>query len=640
VRSQTLRRTLIAPILHALIASFVLSSVAWAASAGWPSYGATPGGTHFSPADQINAGNVGDLEQVWIHNSGDMRHRDFEKGVFSQSALQVTPILIDETLYYCSPFNMVFALDAATGEEKWRYDPKVDKFADFLPNCRGVSSWKSGKEGGCEHRIIEGTLDARLIALDAATGEPCTDFGDGGQVDVTHGLSEHQPYEYAITSPPAILGDTVITGAMVLDNSRVGVPSGVVRAYDVRTGAFRWAWNPVPPELEQLNEDGTYRSGTTNVWSLLSLDEQRNLVFAPTGNTSPDFYGGHRKGLDEYSSSVVALDGTTGERVWHFQFVHHDIWDYDTPAQPTLVDLNVDGRIIPTLVQPTKMGLTFVLNRETGEPVWPVEERPVPQDPVPGEYLSSTQPFPTHVPHMIQTPLTADDAWGFTFWDEGVCRDQIETLRNEGIYTPPSLEGSVFFPGNGGGNNWGSPAVDPRTGLTILVTMRYPSSVRLTPREECEASGSGGQQLGTPYCAVVDQLSSPLGMPCTRPPWGTLDALDLVAGKVRWSVPLGTTRNIAPFPFWWIEGTPAIGGPMLTAGGLVFVAASLDHQFRAFDVSTGEVLWQAEMPTTANSSPMTYQLANGRQYVVIASGSHWGGFSEPGDHLIAYALPE
>jgi quinoprotein glucose dehydrogenase len=286
------------------------------------------------------------------------------------------------------------------------------------------------------------------------------------------------------------------------------------------------------------------------------------------------------------------------------------------------------------------MGLTFVLNRETGEPVWPVEERPVPQDPVPGEYLSSTQPFPTHVPHMIQTPLTADDAWGFTFWDEGVCRDQIETLRNEGIYTPPSLEGSVFFPGNGGGNNWGSPAVDPRTGLTILVTMRYPSSVRLTPREECEASGSGGQQLGTPYCAVVDQLSSPLGMPCTRPPWGTLDALDLVAGKVRWSVPLGTTRNIAPFPFWWIEGTPAIGGPMLTAGGLVFVAASLDHQFRAFDVSTGEVLWQAEMPTTANSSPMTYQLANGRQYVVIASGSHWGGFSEPGDHLIAYALPE
>ena len=609
-------------------------------SAGWPTYGGQPGGGHYSVADEIGPDNVGQLEIAWTHNSGNIRERDFEAGVFSQSSFQATPILVDETLYYCSPFNIVFALDARTGAELWRFDPKVDKFADALPNCRGVSSWRSGKAGFCEHRIIEGTLDGRLIALDAATGKPCPDFGADGEVDASHGLSEHDPWEYSITSPPAILGDLAITGAMVLDNISLDVPSGVVRAYDVRTGALRWAWNPVPPGMAGLDEDGSYRRGTANVWSILSVDAQRNLVFAPTGNTSPDYFGGLRDGLDEYSSSVVALDGTTGERRWHFQTVHHDIWDYDVPSQPTVVDLRLGNSTIPALAQMTKMGLTFMLNRETGQPVWPVEERPVPQQPVAGEYLSPTQPFPTHLPALISTPIGPEDAWGFTFWDRGSCRDQIAELRNEGIYTPPSLEGTLFYPSNAGGNNWGSPAIDPNRQVLFAVTNRAPSIVRLTPRAECDAGGSGGAQRGTPYCVRTRNLASPLGVPCTAPPWSTLDAIDLVAGKVLWSVPIGTTRHMAPFPFWWIKGVPAVGGPTVTASGLIFIGAAMEHSFRAFDAKTGAELWRHELPTAANATPMTYQLPDGRQFVVIAAGGHWAGFNPPGDHLVAFALPE
>ncbi len=608
------------------------------AAAGWPAYGGALGGGHYSAADQIRPDNVRHLALAWEHRSGDIRQRDHAAGVFSQSSFQATPILVDETLYYCSPFNMVFALDARSGKELWRFDPQVDKTADFLPNCRGVSSWRSGEDGFCEHRIIEGTLDGRLIALDADTGRPCPDFGENGQVDVSHGLSEHAPQDYAITSPPAILNDLAITGAMVLDNVSLDAPSGVVRAYDVRSGELRWAWNPVPPGMAAHNADGTYRNGTTNVWSILSVDVERNLVFAPTGNTSPDYFGGLRNGLDEYSSSVVALDGSTGERVWHYQMVHHDIWDYDTPAQPTLMDLRLGEETIPALVQVTKMGLTFVLNRETGQPVWPVEERPVPQGPVAGEYLSPTQPFPTHLPALIETPITREDAWGFTVWDEDSCRRQIGALRNEGIYTPPSLQGTLFHPHQGGGNNWGSPAVNHRTQVLYVVTNRTPAKVQLRPRAECAIPGSGAQ-LGTPYCVHNDRLTSPLGVPCTAPPWGTLDAIDLIKGEVAWSTPLGTTRHLAPFPFWWIKGVPAVGGPAVTAGGLVFVGAALDHYFRAFDAATGAELWRHPLPTPANATPMTYQLPGGRQLVVIAAGSHWGGFSPPGDHLMAFALP-
>jgi len=610
--------------------------------ADWPAYGATPGGTHFSRADQITPANVADLEVAWVHRSGDIREGDRSKDrLMTQSSLQVTPIAVGDRLYYCSPFNKVFALDAETGEELWSYDPGVDHSADILPNCRGVSSWQSGREGFCEHRILAGTLDARLIALDATSGKPCPDFGDGGQVDTSHGLSAHHPRDYSITSPPAILGDRVITGAMVLDNQRVDSPSGVVRAYDVRSGELLWAWNPVKPGSEGMNADQTFLNGTTNVWSVIAVDAGRDMVYVPTGNTTPDYFGGHRQGeLDYYSSSVVALRGGSGEVAWHYQMVHHDIWDYDTPAQPTLVDLVVDGETVPAVVQVTKMGMTFALHRDTGEPLWPVEERPVPQaGAVPEEYLSPTQPFPTHIPHLVRTPLRAEDAWGLTFWDRGRCVDRMAAMRNEGIYTPPSEQGSLNFPGNGGGNNWGSPAIHPDNRVMVVYTNRVPGSTRLIPRARCE--GVLQAQAGTPYCVETGWVTSPLGVPCTEPPWGTLDAIDLEAGKLLWSVPIGTTRDMAPFPFWWIRGLPGFAGPMMTASGLIFSGVSNEHALRAFDLASGEELWRGDLPTAGNAVPMTYQVrAGGRQFVVIAAGGHWSGGSPPGDYLVAFALPE
>lgn len=610
----------------------------------WPAYGATPGGTHFSRANQITPANVAQLEVAWHHRSGDIREmvEGESLGEFqSQSSMQVTPIVIGARLYYCTPFNRVFALDAETGEELWSFDPGVNmEQVPVLPNCRGVSSWRSGKQGFCEHRIVFGTFDSRLIALDAGTGKRCTDFGDNGEVDTRHNLSGHLPAEHGITSPPAILGDKLITGSMVLDNQRTDAPAGIVRAYNVRSGELEWGFNAVPPGMDERNPDGTWRSGTTNVWSIIAVDEELDLVYLPTGNTNPDYYGGHRQGLDHFSSSVVALRGSTGEVAWHYQTVHHDIWDYDVPAQPTLVDLNVGGREVPALVQVTKMGMTFVLNRETGEPLWPVQERPAPQaGAAAGEYLSPTQPIPSHVPHVLEASLTIDDMWGLTPFGRAQCRKLFEQYRHEGRYTPPSLQGSINFPANAGGNNWGSPAIDPDTGVMVVYTTRVPGYVKLIPRADCE--GSLQPQEGTPYCVDAGFLVSSLGLPCTAPPWGTLDAIDLVNGEYLWSVPMGTTRYMAPFPMWWIKGLPGLAAPMMTATGLVFSGVSNDHTLRAFDLRNGEQLWQAELPTAANALPLTYQVRpQGRQYVVVAAGGHWSGGAPPGDHVIAFALPE
>jgi quinoprotein glucose dehydrogenase len=637
-------------LLSLLLGSCLIASASTIAGApasagsGWPAYGATAGGTHFSRASQITPANVHQLEMAWHHRSGDFREareaREGERFGLSQSSMQVTPILVGERLYYCTPSNRIIALDARSGEQLWAFDPKVDMDRKLVvPNCRGVSSWQSGQPGFCEHRIIAPTLDARLFALDAQTGKPCPDFGDNGQVDTREGISAHDPAEYGITSPPAVLGDTLITGSIVLDNQRTDSPGGIVRAYNVRSGALEWVFNAIPPGAPARNPDGTWRSGTTNVWSIIAVDEARNLVFLPTGNTTPDYFGGHRNGMDEFSSSVVALHGDSGEVAWHFQLVHHDLWDYDTPAQPTLVDLAVNGERVPAVVQVTKMGLTFALHRETGVPLWPVEERPAPQQgKAPEEYLSPTQPIPTHLPSVVDWPLTADDAWGLTPLDRRWCAQRIEALRNDGLYTPPSLQGSMNFPSNAGGNNWGSPAINPDTGVMVVFTNRVPGFTQLLPRDQCENNLQ--PQTGTPYCVDAGWLVSPIGLPCTAPPWGTLDAIDLVAGKRLWSVPLGDTRDLAPIPLIRFRGLPGLGAPMMTATGLVFSGISNEHALRAFDAATGAELWRGELPTAGNALPMTYQLEpGGKQYVVIAAGGHWSGGSPPGDHIIAFALP-
>ena len=618
----------------------------------WPTYGGAPGGGHYSRAEQIDRTNVASLRQAWIHRSGDFRTgaQDLAEGAepgglaARPTSFMATPIMVRGLLYYCTPFNRVFALDPATGEERWVFDPGVGSGAAHVTNCRGVGSWvdPTDPDAVCGHRIVFGTLDSRLFAIDGRTGRRCEDFGAGGEVDLKAGLTEHEEFEYAVTSAPAIAGDLVVTGAYVIDGRRSDVPSGVVRAYSVRTGEFVWGWNPVHPDRVQRNADGSFVAGTANVWSTISVDERRGLVIVPTGNSAPDYYGGNRDGhLDYYSSSVVALHAETGEVAWRYQTVHHDIWDYDVPAQPTLVDLTVGGRTRPAVVQVTKMGLTFVLDGETGEPLHPVEERPVPQDgAVPGEYLSPTQPFPLKPEPLHQLGISPDDAWGFTFWDEGDCRDQLEALTTGPIYTPPTTQGTVMYPGYLGGNNWGAPAVDPARQVMIANTKHFPFVVRLVERKDCDA-GVFWQQEGTPYCATTTPLvSSSVGAPCTRPPWATLAAVDLAGGDILWQVPIGNLRNMVPWPFHnLVKGVLEMGGPMVTASGLVFLAATSDGYLRAHDIDSGQVLWEGELPSSGNAVPMTY-LYEGRQYVVIAAGGHFMSPAPAGDALVAFSLPE
>jgi quinoprotein glucose dehydrogenase len=626
--------------------------------ADWTAYGAAPGGGHYSAATQISRENVRHLQKAWEYRSGDFRAAGAaeielvpgKKQPLPATSWQMAPILVEGTLYGCSTFNKIFALDPATGKEKWNYNPGVDGNQEVLANCRGVSHWATSTPTGahCDSRIIEGTLDGRLIAVDAKDGKPCADFGNNGEVSLAEGLGEFAEVEHAITSPPAVIGDRVITGAFIMDRVHNNMPSGVVRAFDVRSGKLDWAWDPIPPgQTPTVDADGKplYRRGTTNVWSIISVDAANDLVFLPTGNTSTDFFGGLRDNLDYYSSSVVALRASTGELVWHFQMVHHDVWDYDTPAQPTLFEFQRDGKTIPALAQPTKMGHLFLLDRLTGKPLFPVEERPVSQGwEVPGEYLSPTQPFPTKPAPLHPGGITPEDAWGFTFWDKGECRKLIESTRNDGIFTPPSLQGSAFFPSDFGGNNWGTPAIDPVRGLIILNTMFMPSTITLIPREQCETGKDPftSPQFDTPYCVKVKPMLSPLGVPCSAPPWGSLAAIDMHTGDKRWEVPLGTLEEMAPWPVSMIKGAPNIGGPSVSAAGLTFIAATPDMYLRAFDSETGEELWKAKLPTGGHATPTIYRASKDqKQYVVIAAGGHFGMPHEPaGDWLVAFALPD
>jgi quinoprotein glucose dehydrogenase len=620
--------------------------------AGWPEYGGDAGGTRYSPLAQITRENVEHLEVAWTYRTGDIADgsRSARKGSF-----EATPILFEGALYLSTPFNRVVAIDAETGDERWSFDPKIDlsvRYSDFT--SRGVAAWRDAARAPgepCAARIFHGTNDARLIALDARTGAPCADFGAQGQVDLAVGVSAIHPWEYGVSSPPLVIGDRVLVGSKIADNVRVDAPSGVVRAFDARSGALGWSWDPVPPGASPREPDPDaagprYQTGTPNAWSIFSADAERDLVFIPTGNASPDYVGAERHGLDAFASSVVALRGSTGEVVWQFQTVHHDLWDYDVPSQPTLFTLRRGGAEIPALVQATKMGHLFFLHRETGEPLFPVEERPVPATTVPGESSWPTQPFPTKPRPLVPQSLSPEDAWGITPWDRGACRDRIAALRFEGIFTPPSLEGTIAYPGNGGGSNWGSVAFDPERQLVIANSMNVPFVVTLIPREEFpdprprDPQVEYAPQHGTRYGLRRQTLLSPLGLPCNPPPWGSIAAVDAVTGDVVWDVPFGTTRGQAPFPFWFGWGVPGAGGPIATAGGLVFIGAALDGYLRAFDVETGAELWKTHLPAGGQATPMTYRLRpDGPQYVVIAAGGYAKVQTEMGDYVIAFALP-
>lgn len=607
----------------------------------WPSYGGDPGGSRYSPLAQINRSNVAQLKVAWTYRTGDVSDGSKWR---QKSAFEATPIVVDGAMYLPTPFNRVIALDPATGRQKWSYDPHIDKNAPggdgFV--CRGVATWFDPLRR--RRRIFLATLDARLIALDAETGAPSLDFGDKGQVRLGGDVGEIHRGEYHITSPPAVVGENVVVGSAIDDNGRTDMPRGVVRAYNARTGALAWSFDPIPrgdkdPGRATWGGSSNARTGAANAWSILSADNERDLVFIPTGSASVDHYGGERPGNNLFANSVVVLRGSTGKMVWHFQTVHHDLWDYDVPAQPVLIQL----RALPAVVQATKTGMLFVLNRETGTPVFPVEERAVPGSDIPGEKPSPTQPFST-LPPLVPHTLTPADAWGVTPFDRRGCRDQIGGARHEGIFTPPSFQGTVQYPGLIGGTNWGSVAYDPARSLVLVNTSKLPFLVGLVPRDQvAQARKQHGDaewapMKGTPYAMWRRPLLSKLKLPCVPPPWGTLAAVDLIAGKIKWQVPLGTLRDLAPVPLPIKTGVPSMGGPIATAGGLTFIAAALDNYIRAFDTDTGVEVWKARLPAGGQATPLTYQ-AGGKQYLVICAGGHGRLPVTLGDHVIAFALP-
>ena len=628
--------------------------------AEWLDYGNDRGGSRYSPLTQINPENVRHLEIAWEYHTGDVS--DGSGDVSSTTAFEATPILVEGMLYVPSPFNRVIALDPETGEERWTYDPEIDLTGNYANQliCRGVTYWEDSAEepGPSSRRIFTATNDARLIALDATTGKPCEGFGASGQIDLNAGAGKQKwKGEYQVTSPPVVSGNVVIVGSAISDNSRTNAPSGVVRAFDTRTGELLWDWDLAPPGYEpadDMKSEAGYALGTPNVWGPMSIDEERDMLFVPTGNPAPDYYGGLRSkegdefALDYYGSSVVALRASTGEILWRFQTVHHDLWDFDVPAQPTLANVMHEGIIVPAVIQATKMGFVFTLHRETGEPLFEVEERPVPQSDVPGEKSSPTQPFPVKPPPLVRQTLSADDAWGLIWIDRNDCREKLKGLRFEGMYTPPGLnEPTLMYPGNGGGSNWGGIAVDPERQILVANTMDLPWVVSLIPADElAEARKNNpgveiGSQTGTPFGMRREMLVSKFGLPCNPPPWGTLAAIDLVTGSILWQEPLGTVRDLAPIPLPIKYGVPNLGGPLVTASGLIFIGAAMDNYIRAFDLETGEEIWKARLPAGGQATPMTYRLtATGKQFVVIAAGGHGRADTKLGDSVVAFALPD
>ncbi len=618
---------------------------------GFPEhYGADAGGTRYAPLADITPPNVGDLSIAWTYRTGDLAKR--EAKAMQRSKFQVTPILANDRLVLCTPFNEVIALDPGSGAELWRFDPQIR--TDYRPanlfNCRGVALWRdpTAQAGSaCAARIFTATNDARVIALDLASGKPCDDFGAKGEVKVDIGMPLLNPGEWQITSPPLAAGGVVIVGSAINDNQRVASPRGTVHAYDARSGKLRWQWDPIPGDAADpaaKTWGGGWKSaGSANVWAPMSVDAVRGLVFLPTSSPSPDFYGGLRPGANLYANSLVALKLESGTMVWHFQTVHHDVWDYDVPAQPTLATISDAGKPRDVAIVGNKQAMLFALDRDTGKPVFPVEERAVPQGGATGEALSPTQPFPADLPLLAPSRLTAEDAWGLTPWDRGACRDRIAAARNEGLYTPPSEQGTILFPFTGGGINWGGVAIDPATDIVYVNTSRLAHLVTLFPATEFDAMRKRfpglevSPQSGAPFGMKRELLISPLKLPCNPPPWGVLAALDLRTKRILWEATLGTTEEIAPLGMAMHHGTPSFGGPLVTRGGLVFIGAALDHYLRAFDARSGAELWTGRLPAAAIATPMSYQW-QGRQYVVVASGGRADAGGKLGDSIVAFAL--
>jgi quinoprotein glucose dehydrogenase len=631
--------------------------------ADWPAYGGTYGAQRYSPLDQITPANVADLEVAWEYRTGDMPSEAAE-GKYSP---ENTPLKVGDQIFVCSAMGIVIGLEAATGGERWRFDPGVsDDAIPYGATCRGVAYFEvpdAGPDEACATRILWGTLDARLLAVDASDGTPCADFGQNGAVNLNDGIGTTVPGWYAVTSPPTIVRGVAVMGAQVKDGQAEDAPSGVVRGYDAVTGELAWAWDLGNPDLTGAPPEGeVYTRGTPNMWTIASGDEELGHVYLPLGNSSVDYYGSNRSAAEnEYATSLVALDVTTGQPAWHFQTVYRDVWDYDLGSQATLIDYAGPDGTVPALVLPSKQGDLYILDRRTGEPLVPFEERAVPQGGVEPDYLAPVQPF--SVFHTLaQRDLTERDMWGFTPIDQLWCRIRFRQAHYAGIYTPPTTETRwIQYPGYNGGSDWGGVAVDPVRGVIVANYNDMPNHNRLVPREEADAAGlapiyapeggeetplgEAGPQVGAPYAIQVNAgWRVPLtGLLCKEPPYGGIRAIDIATGEALWDRPFGTARKNGPFgipsylPF--DIGTPNNGGSVVTASGLIFIAAATDDLFRAIDIETGETLWQTALPAGGQANPFMFE-ANGRQFVGLMAGGHHFMETPIGDHVLVWALPQ
>lgn len=624
------------------------------ADGDWLNYGNTLGGNRHSPLKQITVDNVGALAPAWKFSVG--KEPNGEAAPF-----EATPLKIGERLYVCSGYNDIIAIDAETGKQVWRFAAHANTEGIFGQTCRGLAYYKvaaSATGAICAERLYTATIDSRLIAVDVATGKVCPNFGTGGAVNLLKGMSAAPAGYYHVTSPPTLVNGMLVIGGWVTDGQKTGEPSGVIRAFDAVSGAFAWAWDMGRPDKQTEPTEGeTYTPGTPNSWAPMSADEKLGLVFAPMGNATPDYHGGHRTPeMDKYSSAVVALDANTGKPRWHFQTTHHDLWDYDVGSQPVLIDL-ADGR--PALLQPTKRGEIFMLDRRTGEPIAEVTEQRVPVSSLDGERSSPTQPFSTGMPSFAGIRPTEKTMWGVTPIDQAWCRLQFRRARFDGSLTPIGVDQpTITWPGSLGGMNWGSVSVDPVSRIMIVNSSHVINYNQLLTRAQADAIGLKAipkpsfeniagpvAQEGAPYAASIKPFLSPLLAPCTQPPYGMISAVDLNTRKIIWQKPFGTARDSGPLllktglpiPM----GTPNIGGSIITSSGIAFIGATQEHMIRAYDIKTGKELWKGRLPAGGNATPMTYWSAkSGRQFVVIAAGGHGGILSGHSDQLVAFALPK
>ncbi len=632
------------------------------ADGDWRYYGRTPNGDRFSPLAQITPDNVSKLKLAWEAHTGDLpAPADSEKG--REFSFENTPTKVGDNLYVCTPHRMVLSINATTGKTNWKYDPHTDQSSNIFMTCRGVAYYDAPKGSACPHRIITTTGTARMVALDADTGKPCENFGDHGYVSLTDKMGDVPPGFHFITSQPLVVGNRVILGGWVYDNQTVGEPSGVVRAYDPDTGKLAWAWNlGRANQTAPLKAGEEYTRGTPNAWGTYTADPKLGLVYLPMGNATPDYFNGKRRPFDNtYASSVVALDIATGVERWHFQTVHNDLWDFDLPIGPSLVDLKTDRGVIPALVQTTKRGDYFMLDRRTGKSLTTIMEKPTPQTVAQGNVLSPTQPYPDF-PSLTPADLKETDTWGATPIDQLICRIQFHETHYDGQFTPPQLGYYFGYPAFDGVSDWYGASIDPTRGLLVSNTSYIPMRMHLMPIQKALDKGidapwkgwasgdpypklisvANNPQYGMPYTIVIGPWLNALDVPCTAPPWGTLTAIDLNARKVAWQRPLGTTGGMGLFHTYAMVPLPtgifSMGGSIMTASGLVFIAGTTDNELRAFDEKTGKLLWEGHLPAGGNATPMTYTGADGNQYVAIAAGGHGALQSKSGDSVLAYRL--